>query len=61
MAVGAALIIVAFGEKLASPDMALQFLDQQPQFNVAQGIGLESPTSSSPASRAGWRSCSGCC
>ena len=40
VAVGAALIIVAFREKLASPDMALAFLEQEPQFNVAQQIGL---------------------
>jgi hypothetical protein len=38
--VGAALIIVAFREKLASPDMALAFLAQEPQFNVAQEVGL---------------------
>ena len=40
VAVGVALIIVAFREKLASPDMALAFLGEEPQFNVAQGIGL---------------------
>lgn len=40
LAVGTALIVVAFVEKLANPDMALQFLAQYPQFNVAQEVGL---------------------
>jgi len=40
VAVGVALIIVAFREKLASPDMAIAFLTQEPQFNIAQGVGL---------------------
>jgi hypothetical protein len=37
---GVALIVVAFVEKLATPDLALAFLDERPQFNVAREIGL---------------------
>ena len=37
---GLALIIVAFAEKLATPDMALAFLADHPQFNVAQQVGI---------------------
>jgi hypothetical protein len=37
---GVALIVVAFAEKLATPDLALAFLDERPQFNVAREIGL---------------------
>jgi hypothetical protein len=37
---GAALIVVAFAEKLAVPSMALDFLAHNPEFNVAQQIGL---------------------
>jgi hypothetical protein len=40
VAAGAALIIVAFGEKLANPGLALDFLEHQPNFNVAAEIGL---------------------
>ena len=40
MAVGAALIIVAFQEKLANPDLALALLDDKPQLNVAAELGL---------------------
>lgn len=40
IAVGVALIVVAFAEKLANPELALAFLDQQPNFNVAREIGL---------------------
>jgi hypothetical protein len=40
VAVGVALIVVAFAEKLANPGLALDFLRHQPDFNVAQGIGL---------------------
>ena len=40
LAVGAALIIVAFVEKLAQPDLALRFLDEYPQFNLAAELGL---------------------
>ena len=38
---GVALIVVAFKEKLATPDMALHFLRENPEFNVAQQIGLQ--------------------
>ncbi len=41
IAVGVALILVAFAEKLANPQLALAFLEQQPSFNVASGIGLD--------------------
>jgi hypothetical protein len=37
---GLALIVVAFAEKLAMPDLALSFLSGHPEFNVAQQIGL---------------------
>ena len=37
---GAALIVVAFVEKLAQPDLALRFLAEYPQFNVADSLGL---------------------
>jgi hypothetical protein len=37
---GTALIVVAFAEKLADPDMALAFLRDHPDFNVAQLAGL---------------------
>jgi hypothetical protein len=37
---GLALIVVAFAEKLAMPDLALSFLTSHPEFNVAQQIGL---------------------
>ena len=37
---GIALIVVAFAEKLAMPDLALSFLQMHPEFNVAQQIGL---------------------
>jgi uncharacterized membrane protein YphA (DoxX/SURF4 family) len=40
MAAGAALIIVAFVEKLANPDLALHFLAEHPDFNVAQLVGI---------------------
>ena len=40
VAAGAALIIVAFAEKLATPDLALAFLAEHPHFNVAQEVGL---------------------
>jgi uncharacterized membrane protein YphA (DoxX/SURF4 family) len=40
IAVGLALIVVAFAEKLANPAMALDFLHHQPNFNVAAQIGL---------------------
>jgi hypothetical protein len=37
---GVALIVVAFAEKLANPAMALAFLADHPDFNVAALIGL---------------------
>jgi hypothetical protein len=37
---GVALIVVAFVEKLANPQLALSFLAQHPQLNVAEQIGL---------------------
>jgi hypothetical protein len=40
VAAGLALIIVAFAEKLATPDLALAFLQEHPHFNVAQEIGI---------------------
>lgn len=40
VAVGAALIIVAFAEKLANPALALEFLHHQPNFNVASDLGI---------------------
>jgi hypothetical protein len=40
VAAGLALIIVAFAEKLATPDMAVQFLADHPQLNIAQQLGI---------------------
>jgi hypothetical protein len=40
MGAGIALIVVAFVEKLANPQLALSFLADHPQLNVAQQIGL---------------------
>jgi hypothetical protein len=40
VAAGLALIIVAFAEKLATPDLALAFLADHPHFNVAQEVGI---------------------
>jgi hypothetical protein len=40
VAAGLALIIVAFAEKLANPDLAHSFLLDHPDLNVAQAIGL---------------------
>jgi hypothetical protein len=37
---GVALIVVAFVEKLAQPQLALDFLAEHPQFNVAQQVGI---------------------
>jgi uncharacterized membrane protein YphA (DoxX/SURF4 family) len=39
--VGASLVVLAFTEKLARPDLALAFLDRYPAFNVLRTIGLE--------------------
>jgi hypothetical protein len=40
VATGTALIVVAFVEKLANPDLALHFLAEHPDFNVVQLVGL---------------------
>ena len=40
MAAGGALIVVAFAEKLANPDLALAFLADHPHFNVARQLGI---------------------
>lgn len=40
MMVGGSLIVLAFTEKLARPDLALAFLDRYPAFNLLQTIGL---------------------
>jgi hypothetical protein len=40
LAAGAALIVVAFVEKLANPDMALRFLAEHPHFNVVREVGI---------------------
>jgi hypothetical protein len=40
VAAGVALIVVAFAEKLATPDLALAFLADHPELNVAQQVGL---------------------
>ena len=37
---GVALIVVAYAEKLANPDLGLAFLAERPQFNVAEAVGL---------------------
>lgn len=37
---GVALIVVAFAEKLANPQLALELLADKPQLNVAQEVGL---------------------
>lgn len=41
--VGGSLIVLAFTEKLARPDLALAFLDQFPAFNLLQLVGLDVP------------------
>jgi hypothetical protein len=41
VAAGLALIIVAFAEKLATPDRAVQFLADHPELNVAQQVGID--------------------
>jgi uncharacterized membrane protein YphA (DoxX/SURF4 family) len=38
LALGGALIVVAFQEKLANPDLARDFLSEQPDFNVANSL-----------------------
>lgn len=39
--VGGSLIVLAFTEKLARPELALAFLDDYPAFNILQGVGLD--------------------
>ena len=39
--VGGSLVVLAFTEKLARPELALEFLDRFPAFNILQSIGLE--------------------
>lgn len=41
--VGGSLVVLAFTEKLARPDLALAFLDQFPAFNLLQLVGLDVP------------------
>jgi len=38
---GAALIVLAFSEKLANPELARQFLDDYPAFNVFEAVGID--------------------
>lgn len=40
VAVGVCLIVVAFNEKLAQPDLAIKFLAEYPQFNVLRELGF---------------------
>ena len=40
VSVGAALIVVAFAEKLVDPERAVAFLADRPEFNVLREIGL---------------------
>ncbi len=40
MAAGVALIVVAFVEKLANPELAVAFLRDHPELNVAAAVGL---------------------
>jgi uncharacterized membrane protein YphA (DoxX/SURF4 family) len=40
VAAGTALIVVAFAEKLANPQLALDLLAEKPDLNVARAIGL---------------------
>jgi hypothetical protein len=39
--VGLALIILAYTEKLARPELSLAFLDRYPAFNILQFVGLD--------------------
>jgi hypothetical protein len=41
LTVGGSLVVLAFTEKLARPDLALEFLDRFPAFNILQSVGLE--------------------
>ena len=38
--VGGALVVLAFTEKLARPDLALAFLERYPAFNIMRSLGL---------------------
>jgi hypothetical protein len=38
--VGSALVVLAFTEKLARPELAMAFLDRYPAFNILQALGL---------------------
>lgn len=40
MAAGLGLIVVAFAEKLATPEFAVAFLADRPEFNIAQQVGI---------------------
>ena len=40
VAAGLSLIVVAFVEKLADPDLALAFLSERPDLNVGQAVGI---------------------
>ena len=40
VAAGLALIVVAFAEKLATPDLAVAFLAEHPELNLADQLGL---------------------
>ncbi len=44
MAAGVALIVVAFVEKLATPELALAFLQDRPDLNLPQQLGLPMST-----------------
>ena len=39
--VGGSLVVLAFTEKLARPELALEFLDRYPAFNILGAAGLE--------------------
>ena len=39
--VGGSLVVLAFTEKLARPDLALAFLDRYPAFNILQTVGVD--------------------
>jgi hypothetical protein len=41
MLVGGALVVLAFTEKLARPELALAFLDRFPAFNLLRTLGLD--------------------
>ncbi len=41
LTVGGSLVLLAFTEKLARPDLALEFLDRYPAFNILRSVGLD--------------------